>query len=84
MLKLTTSCPWYLSEVRNASEMVIYLCFCSCPGSGEDPPEPPGSGEALLDLLDLEKTWGYWRKPGDTGDTGEDMEFLYQPMVNRR
>ena len=45
------------------------------PGSGEDPPGPPGSGE---DLEILEKTW---RRPGDTG---EDMEFLYQPMVNRR
>ena len=46
---------------------VINLCFCSCPGSGEDPPEPPGSGE---DLEILEKTWRYWRKPG------EDLEIL--------
>ena len=50
--------------VINASEMVINLCFCSCPGSGEDPPEPPGSGEdppgppgSGEDLEILEKTW---------------------------
>ena len=38
------------------------MCFCSSqdrpgedpPGSGEDPPGPPGSGE---DLEILEKTW---------------------------
>ena len=48
----------------NASEMVINLCFCSCPGSGEDPPGPPGSGEdppgppgSGEDLEILEKTW---------------------------
>ena len=47
---------------------VINLCFCSCPGSGEDPPEPPGSGEdppgppgSGEDLEILEKTWRYWR-----------------------
>ena len=50
--------------------MFIFIGGVRGQGNGEDPPGPPGSGEALLDLLDLEKTWGYWRKPG------EDLEIL--------
>ena len=48
---LQTLTSYVFLMVINASEMVINVCFCSCPGSGEDPPGPPGP------VLDLEKIW---------------------------